>query len=498
MAGTLRLSNTGTGNGQSTITTAASGDTTYTLPSGGGTFVTTSSTQALTVPFASGTVSAPSVTFLGDSNTGIYSPAADTIAFTEGGVESLRIDSSGRVGIGTTAPESLVHINGDATALRITRGSSIGFLYSEGTSTTSTFRVQANGGPLDLYSGSSQPITFSAATSEKARIDSSGRLLVGTSTAREFNSGWVQRLQVEGSGASQAEMASITYNDNGGTGPALVFGKTRGTASGSVTAVQNNDVLGKFRFFGANGTDLTNEGAAISVEVDGTPFSSGDTTDLPGRIVLSTTPDGSASPVERVRIASDGGVFINTTNTDPTANRVNGIYIATDNAIRCRVSGSGAAWNLGSSASALTHINFYTDNGSSRVSAGSILSNGSTTTYNTSSDYRLKENIVCLSNASDRLKVLKPVQFEWKKGFGGTQPLSEGFIAHELQEVCPLAVQGTKDEVDVDGNPVYQGIDQSKLVPLITAALQEALQKIETLEAANTDLAARITALEAN
>jgi hypothetical protein len=192
---------------------------------------------------------------------------------------------------------------------------------------------------------------------------------------------------------------------------------------------------------------------------------------------------GSTSLSERMRIGSDGGVFINTTNTDPTANRVNGIYIATDNAIRCRVSGSGAAWNLGSSASALTHINFYTDNGSSRVSAGSILSNGSTTTYNTSSDYRLKENIVCLSNASDRLKALKPVQFEWKKGFGGTQPLSEGFIAHELQEVCPLAVQGTKDEVDVDGNPVYQGIDQSKLVPLLTAALQEAIGRIETLEA---------------
>jgi hypothetical protein len=95
MAGTLRLSNTGTGNGQSTITTAASGDTTYTLPSGGGTFVTTSSTQALTVPFASGTASAPSVTFLGDSNTGIYSPGADQVAVATNGTGRLFIDASG-------------------------------------------------------------------------------------------------------------------------------------------------------------------------------------------------------------------------------------------------------------------------------------------------------------------------------------------------------------------------------------------------------------------
>jgi hypothetical protein len=95
MAGTLRLSNTGTGNGQSTITTAASGDTTYTLPSGGGTFVTTSSTQALTVPFASGTASAPSVTFLGDSNTGIYSPGANQVAVATNGAGRLFVDASG-------------------------------------------------------------------------------------------------------------------------------------------------------------------------------------------------------------------------------------------------------------------------------------------------------------------------------------------------------------------------------------------------------------------
>jgi hypothetical protein len=112
MAGTLRLSNTGTGNGQSTITTAAAGDTTYTLPSGGGTFVTTASTEALTVPFASGTAGAPSVTFIGDTNTGIYSPGADQLAISTNGTGRLFVDSSGHLGLGTSSPSGNLHVVG--------------------------------------------------------------------------------------------------------------------------------------------------------------------------------------------------------------------------------------------------------------------------------------------------------------------------------------------------------------------------------------------------
>jgi hypothetical protein len=194
MAGTLRLSNTGTGNGQSTITTAASGDTTYTLPSGGGTFVTTSSTQALTVPFASGTVSAPSVTFLGDSNTGIYSPGADTIAFTEGGVESLRIDSSGRVGIGTTSPTSALHIDvASGEPLRFRSQTSGSNYFAHVNNAGGDLAYVGAGGGAALNSGTTSDYAIRAnqgallfgtnGNNERARIDSSGRLLVGTSTA---------------------------------------------------------------------------------------------------------------------------------------------------------------------------------------------------------------------------------------------------------------------------------------------------------------------------
>jgi hypothetical protein len=118
---------------------------------------------------------------------------------------------------------------------------------------------------------------------------------------------------------------------------------------------------------------------------------------------------------------------------------------------------------------------------------GTISQTNTATAYNTSSDYRLKENVQPMSGASERLMDLKPVNFAWK--VDGSRV--DGFLAHEAQAVVPEAVTGEKDDVDADGNPQYQGIDQSKLVPLLTAALQEALTEIASMKA-------RITALEAN
>lgn len=115
-------------------------------------------------------------------------------------------------------------------------------------------------------------------------------------------------------------------------------------------------------------------------------------------------------------------------------------------------------------------------NGSSNV--GTISINASSTSYNTTSDYRLKENISPILNGIDRLKQLKPKRFN----FIGDTSVVDGFIAHEAQDVVPEAVTGSKDAVLPNGDPVYQGIDQGKLVPLLTAALQEALAKIEFLE----------------
>lgn len=117
---------------------------------------------------------------------------------------------------------------------------------------------------------------------------------------------------------------------------------------------------------------------------------------------------------------------------------------------------------------------------------GNIFTSNSSTSYNTSSDYRLKENIAPMQNALNVVQQLKPVTYSWKSDGSSSQ----GFIAHELQKVMPDCVTGEKDAVDAEGKPVYQGIDTSFLVATLTAAIQEQQALITTL----TD---RITALEA-
>jgi hypothetical protein len=129
---------------------------------------------------------------------------------------------------------------------------------------------------------------------------------------------------------------------------------------------------------------------------------------------------------------------------------------------------------------------------SSGTFAGKVSSNGATTAYNTSSDYRLKEDITPLTGALTKVSALKPVTFKWKlDGNSG-----EGFIAHELAEVCPYAVNGEKDEVDSEGNIRAQSIDTSFLVATLTAAIQELKALIDTQASTITALTARITALE--
>ena len=121
-----------------------------------------------------------------------------------------------------------------------------------------------------------------------------------------------------------------------------------------------------------------------------------------------------------------------------------------------------------------TAISFLTPAGH----AGKITTNNLTTSYVEASDYRLKENIVAITDGITRLKTLKPSRFNFKID---SSRIVDGFLAHEVTAV-PEAITGTKDQVDSSNNPIYQGIDKSKLVPLITAALQEAIAKIEILE----------------
>ena len=219
----------------------------------------------------------------------------------------------------------------------------------------------------------------------------------------------------------------------------------------------------------------------------------------------------STNDTERMRLTDGGDLRIGT-----TANNGNGkievLFDTSRNGINLKAS------------NATLNQNYLIFQNSAGSTTGRIQQTGTTaTSYLSGSDYRLKENIVDLDGAIARVKELAPKRFNF---IGETDRTVDGFLAHEAQAVVPEAVSGTHNGVEVwkegqelpegvsvgdnkldeDGNtiPDYQGIDQSKMVPLLTAALQEAISKIETLETQNTaqqtqidDLLARVTALEA-
>ena len=149
---------------------------------------------------------------------------------------------------------------------------------------------------------------------------------------------------------------------------------------------------------------------------------------------------------------------------------------------------SGGSTTFGTSSTSATLIDFQVQGGIK----GSISSTTSTTTYATSSDYRLKENIAPMTGALAKVAALKPVTYTWKEsGVAG-----QGFIAHELQAVVPECVTGEKDAVDENGNPKYQGIDTSFLVATLTSAIQELSTLITAQQSTIQSLTERITALE--
>jgi hypothetical protein len=270
-----------------------------------------------------------------DTNTGMFFPAADTIAFAEGGAEAMRIDSSGNVGIGTSSPTQKLHVvsSGDRT-LKVTSATDTPAVFTSSGSANAYLQLS---GSADVYLGSvAGAFTVTTGGTEKARIDASGNLLVGTTS-----------------------------------------------------------------------------------------------------------------------------------------------YAAGQNAIKLNGTSSNFSRNT---TSAISHIYFENPNGT----VGQIQTSGSSTSYITSSDYRLKENVQPLASGIETISSIRPVSYKWKVD-GST---GHGFIAHELQAIVPDAVSGEKDAVDEDGKPIHQGVDYSKIVVHLVAAIQE-------LKAQNDELKARVEALEA-
>jgi hypothetical protein len=272
----------------------------------------------------------------------------------------------------------------------------------------------------------------------RATVDSSGRVLAGTSSTSENC-----RLVVSGRSASGTDQG-VVFIQRGSSGPGVVA---------------NGSGIGEIIFSDSDG----NQAARIDCLADATWGAGGN--DYPGRLTFSTTADGASSPTERMRIRNNGRMLFGQQVFDNGLLNVGNYTNGDKYGIEMRPSADNAT-------------PFAFDNAAGTL-VGSISTTSSATSYNTSSDYRLKENIVPLTGAADRLNQLQVHRFNF---IADPDTTVDGFIAHEAQAIVPECVTGEKDAVDDEGNPVYQGIDQSKLVPLLTAALQEALAKIETLE----------------
>ena len=478
------------------------------------------------------------------------------MTFSTNDTERVRIDSSGRVGIGTSSPSNKLHVSGDyiavdngyglttigglkyiadsddnapatgalhnfftdngtTSALVIQKNGNVGigtaspaFSNGEGLeiekSGTACLRIESVSGSkaAEIYvdstgtvidsRGANARTNFAIGGSGKMLLDNSGRLLVGTSTAAA--SGTYSRyalIRTQGNTTSATSWGSINI--------------ARGQAATAPISV--NSDIGAISFSESTGQEF----ATIRCVADGTSGAS----DYPGRLVFSTTADGASSPTERLRIDSSGRLLVGTTTA--TAQNVFASAVNSSNTFQILQNGGAFVNNimyLNQEGTGGTGFNFLTcfSSVARLIIGGTGDVTNSNNSYGSISDIKLKENIVDATPQWSDIKALQVRKYNFKEETGHPTHTQIGLVAQEVELVSPGLVSESPDR-DAEGNDlgtVTKGVNYSVLYMKAVKALQEAMERIETLEgmvAVNnitideqqhqlSTLAARLTALE--
>jgi hypothetical protein len=467
------------------------------------------------VAFTDGTASLPSITNLGDENTGIFFPSADTIAFSEGGVEAMRIDSNGQLNTGKVVvrkdgaseigqlvilnqsadSNADLHFKGyayqDRARIRVvdnassTSGGSMkietaGYNSTDGSSLETRMLLDKNGNISFYEDTGTTPKMFWDATNERLGIGTSSPTevlhVVGDilATGGDFKSDANNYLGFSNNTFARfvindSEKMRITSSGNVGIGTSSPSSLLHIYSSSPQMIIQDSGTHGTDSTPGLVFKDTSSSQGEIGFENSGEMFI---------RQLKNSDMTFRTNNTERMRIYSSGLVAINTTSPDA------GSIVSVNH------EGStfyGLSLNSTTTSGTQYHLRFARGG----AGAGYIASNSATTvSLNNTSDERLKENVQNSNSAIQDLKDIQVRQFDWKDNIDTHRDF--GFVAQELVNVVPEAVTQGTDELDDNGKPVRSwGVDYSHIVPRLVKVCQEQQTKIEELEA-------RITALETN
>ena len=451
------------------------------------------------VDLPAGTNTLPALFFNGDVDTGIYSPGDNQLAISTSGTQrvnfgtgevvfnetgenyDLRIEgdtqanlvfvdaSTDQVGLGTNSPSAPLHIEDSQTDGLTNTGLIVSsfqprIILNDRSESEEYVDIRNDSGALIIGYGPKD--TYATRTGEYARIDSSGRLLVGTPTGYLTSTSATTQplLQIHSTNTHEAQVSINSWATGTATGANLSLCRSDSGTVGTHIAVGSADTLGSVRFSGSDGDQFI-EGASIVASADGTWGND----DGPTKLVFSVTPDSGSSPT-----------------TSPSAMTIN----------------SGQEVLIG----------YSSDNGAYKLQVNSQIFATSATIA--TSDGRYKENVSTLGGCLDLVKALRPVSFTWKPQQAITRIDDEGeevvvrephnfpegtqvgFIAQEVQEVLdgkPWLGSVIKENIrpavkDNDGNELapeeqFYGIAEGNLIAVLTNALQEAVGRIEALEA---------------